>query len=269
MLVPLSPYFFVVSSCFFHNSIIYYLLYLCQVNTAESRYRIGEKDGLKMGEKRSYGQYCTVARALDVVGERWTLLLVRELSTGPKRFKDLLGGLPGIGTNLLAGRLKMLEGEGIVRRATLPPPAGSNVYELTDLGRSLEPVIVALSRWGARLLDVPGEEDESRAGWAAVALRSALRTGPADGRPGTYEFRIDDETFYLRVGESGEVELGQGSAPAPDLVVTGDAGTFLAVATWRLRPEEAVRSGALRVEREGSQEALRTWYRLLIGPSAA
>jgi DNA-binding HxlR family transcriptional regulator len=102
-----------------------------------------------MGEKRSYGQYCTVARALDVVGERWTLLLVRELSTGPKRFKDLLEGLPGIGTNLLAARLKKLEGEGIVRRATLPPPAGSNVYELTDLGGSLEPVIVA-SRGGGR-----------------------------------------------------------------------------------------------------------------------
>jgi DNA-binding HxlR family transcriptional regulator len=132
---------------------------------------------LKMGEKRSYGQYCTVARALDVVGERWTLLLVRELSTGPKRFKDLLGGLPGIGTNLLTNRLKTLEGEGIVRRATLPPPAGSNVYELTELGRSLEPVIVALSRWGARLLDAPREDDEMRAGWAAVAMRSALGRG--------------------------------------------------------------------------------------------
>ena len=127
-----------------------------------------------MGEKRSYGQYCTVARALDVVGERWTLLLVRELSTGPKRFKDLLEGLPGIATNLLAARLKTLEGEGIVRRATLPPPAGSNVYELTELGGSLEPVIVALSRWGARLLDAPREEEDLRAGWAAVAMRSAI-----------------------------------------------------------------------------------------------
>src|SRR5215213_596424 len=144
-----------------------------------------------MGEKRSYGQYCTVARALDVVGERWTLLLVRELSTGPKRFKDLLEGLPGIGTNLLARRLKTLEGKGIVRRATLPPPAGSNVYELTGLGRSLEPVIVALSRWGTRLLDAPREEDDLRAGWAVVALRSALRPGAAVGRSVTYEFRVD------------------------------------------------------------------------------
>jgi DNA-binding HxlR family transcriptional regulator/putative sterol carrier protein len=227
-----------------------------------------------MGEKRSYGQYCTVARALDVVGERWTLLLVRELSTGPKRFKDLLGGLPGIGTNLLANRLKTLEGEGIVRRATLPPPAGSNVYELTELGGSLEPVIVALSRWGARLLDAPREDEEMRAGWAAVAMRSALGRGATNNPPGTYEFRIDGEAFYLRVGDGEEeerVEARQGQAPDPDLVVTGDVETFLAVVSGRLSLEEAVESRALRVEgeREEDQEALLAWCQHLIGPSAA
>jgi len=237
-----------------------------------------EKDGLKMGEKRSekrsYGQYCTVARALDVVGERWTLLLVRELSTGPKRFKDLLGGLPGIGTNLLAARLKTLEGQGIVRRATLPPPAGSNVYELTELGRSLEPVIVALSRWGAKLLDAPGERDELRAGWAAVAVRSAIGGGVAGGGSSTYQFRIDGEAFHVRVrdGEEGErVEASQGPAPDPDLIVVGDAESFLAVASGRLSPEEAVRSGALRAEgeREEDREALLAWCRSLVGPAAA
>ena len=227
-----------------------------------------------MGEKRSYGQYCTVARALDVVGERWTLLLVRELSTGPKRFKDLLEGLPGIGTNLLASRLKKLEGEGIVRRATLPPPAGSNVYELTELGGSLEPVIVALSRWGARLLRAPREDDEMRAGWAAVAMRSALGRGATNNPPGTYEFRIDGEAFYLRVGDGEEeerVEARQGQAPDPDLVVTGDVETFLAVVSGRLSLEEAVESRALRVEgeREEDQEALLAWCQHLIGPTAA
>jgi DNA-binding HxlR family transcriptional regulator len=227
-----------------------------------------------MGKKRSYGQYCTVARALDVVGERWTLLLVRELSTGPKRFKDLSGGLPGIGTNLLANRLKTLEGEGIVRRATLPPPAGSNVYELTELGESLEPVIVALSRWGARLLGDPREDDDLRAGWAAVAMRSALGRGATNNPAGTYEFRIDGEAFYLRVGDGGEeerVEARQGQAPDPDLVVIGDAETFLAVASGRLSLKEAVESRALRVEGdgEGDQEALLAWCQHLIGPSAA
>ena len=226
-----------------------------------------------MGEKRSYGQYCTVARALDVVGERWTLLLVRELSTGPKRFKDLLEGLPGIGTNLLANRLKTLEGEGIVRRATLPPPAGSNVYELTELGGSLEPVIMALSRWGARLLDAPREEEDLRAGWAAVAMQSALGRGTADGRPGTYEFRIDGEAFHVRIRDSEEeerVEVKQGPASDPDLVVIGAAETFLAVVSGRRSPEEAVQSRALRAEgeREENREALLAWCQSLIGPTA-
>jgi DNA-binding HxlR family transcriptional regulator len=226
-----------------------------------------------MGEKRSYGQYCTVARALDVVGERWTLLLVRELSTGPKRFKDLLEGLPGIGTNLLAARLKTLEGEGIVRRATLPAPAGSNVYELTDLGGSLEPVIVALSRWGARLLDAPREEEDLRAGWAAVAMQSALGRGTADRSPGTYEFRIDGEAFHVRIRDSEEeerVEVKQGPASDPDLVVIGAAETFLAVVSGRRSPEEAVQSGALWVEgeREEDREALLAWCQSLVGPAA-
>src|SRR5262249_19104128 len=104
---------------------------------------------------RSYRQYCAVARGLDVVGERWTLLIVRGLLVGPKRYKDLLDGLPGIGTNLLAARLKELEKVGVVRRTVLPPPAGSTVYELTESGQALEPVVMALGRWGVRLMDEP------------------------------------------------------------------------------------------------------------------
>lgn len=226
-----------------------------------------------MGEKRSYGQHCTVARALDVVGERWTLLVVRELSTGPKRFKDLLGGLPGIGTNLLAGRLKALEGEGILRRSQLPPPAGSNVYELTPLGRELEPVIAALSRWGARLLEAPGEDHQSRAGWAAVALRSALAED-SGGRSGTYGFLIDGEAFHVLVvdGDGGKrVEARQGPAPDSDPVVVGDSRTLIAVSTGKLSPEEALRTGELLLEgeREGDREALLEWCRHLAGASAA
>jgi DNA-binding HxlR family transcriptional regulator/putative sterol carrier protein len=198
---------------------------------------------------------------------------VRELLTGPKRFKDLLEGLPGIGTNLLTNRLKALEAEGIVRRATLPPPAGSSVYELTELGGSLEPVIVALSRWGGRLLDAPREDDDIRAGWAVVAMRSAIGRGATGGRSGTYELRIDGEAFHVRVRDSEEGEkvvARQGSAPDPDLVAIGDAETFIAVASGQRRPEEAVESGALRVEgdREEDQEALLAWCQHLIGPSA-
>ena len=200
--------------------------------------------------KRSYDQHCAVARALDVVGERWTVLLVRELLTGPKRFKDLLGGLPGIGTNLLAARLKALEGHGVVRRATLPPPAGSGVYELTEMGRSLEPAVVALSRWGSRLIEEPRDGDECRPAWVVMAIRSLFEPGAAGGPRETYELRIDGEAFQLRV-DGGSVEVRQGCADAPDVVVSGGADTFLALSAGRLAPGEALESGELRIEGDG------------------
>jgi DNA-binding HxlR family transcriptional regulator len=203
--------------------------------------------------KRSYNQYCAVARALDIVGERWTLLVVRELLTGPKRFKDLLGGLSGIGTNLLSARLKDLEKHGIVRRTTLPPPAGSNVYELTELGWLLEPVIVALSRWGAKFLSDPRQEDNLRSAWAVVAMRSALEPKVASEIRETYEFRIDEEAFHVRV-EDGEAKARQGPAVNPDLVMRGNTRALLALATGRLGPAEALESGEIQVE--GSQDAL-------------
>ena len=204
--------------------------------------------------KRSYDQHCTVARALDIVGERWTLLLVRELLTGPKRFKDLLKGLPGIGTNLLAARLKALEEHGVLRRGTLPPPAGSGVYELTELGRALEPVIVALSRWGSRLVGGPRDEDERRPAWAAMALRSLFEPGAAVGLRETYEFRIDGEAFHLRI-DDGAVEARQGSASAPDVTVFGEACIFLDLVAGRLTPEKALEAGKLRIEGDHDGEA--------------
>ena len=151
---------------------------------------------------------------------------------------------------MLTGRLKALEEEGIVRRVTLPPPAGSRVYELTELGRALEPVVVELSRWRASLLGAPREEEDLRADWAAVALRSAVNPSVAGERTETYEFRIEGEAFHLRLegGEAERTELRQGPAPDPDLAVAGDAGTFLAVTSGRMSLEEAVGSGALRVE---------------------
>lgn len=203
--------------------------------------------------RRTYNQYCAVARALDVVGERWTLLLVRELLSGPKRFKDLLDGLSGIGTTLLTARLKEMEGNGILRRTTLPPPAGSKVYELTELGRSLEPVVMALSRWGLRLLDERRREDESRPSWAMVALQSSLKPELAVGPKETYEFRVDGASFHVRV-EGGEAEVWQGAASDPDLIVSGETETLLGVAAGRLTLTEAVDAGVVAVE--GDWEAL-------------
>jgi HxlR-like helix-turn-helix/SCP-2 sterol transfer family len=152
---------------------------------------------------------------------------------------------------LLAGRLKALEEDGILRRATLPPPAGSKVYELTELGRSLEPVVVELSRWGSRLLGTPRGEDDLRPAWAAVALRSVFDVEAVRGSKETYEFRIDGEVFHVRVEEGG-VEARQGPAADPDLVVAGATEAFIAVAAGRVEPEEAVEAGSIRVE--GSRE---------------
>jgi DNA-binding HxlR family transcriptional regulator/putative sterol carrier protein len=197
--------------------------------------------------RRTYDQYCAVARALDVVGERWTFLLVRELLTGPKRFKDLLDGLSGIGTTLLTARLKDLEGHGILRRTTLPPPAGSKVYELTELGRSLEPVVMALSRWGLKLLDGPRREEISRPSWAMVALQSSLELEAVHGRKETYEFRVDGELFHVQV-DGDEPELRQGPAADPDLIISGDTETLLGVAAGRLTLAEAVEAGAIATE---------------------
>lgn len=197
--------------------------------------------------KRSYNQYCAVARAMDIVGERWTLLIVRELLPGPKRFKDLLEGLPGIGTNLLATRLKDLEGYGVVRRTTLPPPAASRVYELTELGRSLEPVIMGLARWGLEFLGASREEEDRQPAWAMVALRSVLKPEATGEVRESYEFRLDDEVFHVWI-ENGEIEVRQGTTADPYLVVRSDTQTLLAVAAGRVEPGEAVASGAIGIE---------------------
>jgi DNA-binding HxlR family transcriptional regulator/putative sterol carrier protein len=189
---------------------------------------------------------------MDVLGERWTLLIVRELLTGPKRFKDLLERLPGIGTNLLTARLKDLEGYGVVRRATLPPPAASRVYELTELGRSLEPVVMGLARWGLEFLGASREEDDRQPAWAMVALKSVLKPEATGETRESYEFRVDDEVFHAWIADS-ETDVQQGSAPDPDLVVRSDTQTLLAMAAGRIEPTEAVASGAIRIE--GDQAA--------------
>jgi DNA-binding HxlR family transcriptional regulator len=210
------------------------------------KYRSDDLNVKKMS-KRSYNQYCAVARAMDIVGERWTLLIVRELLPGPKRFKDLLKGLPGIGTNLLTARLRDLEGYGVVHRTTLPPPAASKVYELTELGRSLEPVVMSLARWGLEFLGASREEEDRQPAWAMVALRSVLKPEATGEVRESYEFRVDNEVFHVWI-EDSETEVRQGSAADPDLVVRSDTQTLLAVAAGRTELGEAVASGAIGVE---------------------
>lgn len=203
---------------------------------------------------REYRQYCATARALDVVGERWTLLLVRELLTGPKRNKDLLVNLPGIGTNLLAARLRKLESDGLVERAILPPPAGSTVYQLTELGARLEPAIMALARWGQHLLGDPDEQDEVRPSWVILGMKSVFRPERAANLDETYEFRISGDVFWISV-QNGTTDAGQGHARAPDLIVEADLDTFLEVHAARQSARDVVESGAARLL-AGDVEAL-------------
>jgi DNA-binding HxlR family transcriptional regulator len=164
--------------------------------------------------RRHYEQYCPVAHALDLVGERWALLVVRELMQGPKRYTDLADGLPGIGTNILASRLRDLEACGVVAKRMLPPPAASRVYELTEYGRGLRTVIRELALWGARSLGPPSEGDELFPGWLENALDTVL--API-APPGRFEFRVGDEVASLVDGEARA-----GSVEQPDVVVAGD-----------------------------------------------
>jgi DNA-binding HxlR family transcriptional regulator/putative sterol carrier protein len=214
--------------------------------------RPGQGDRAQL-PRRSYDQYCAVARALDVVGERWTLLVIRELLPGPKRYKDLLEGLPGIGTNLLAARLRDLEAAGAVQRRRLPAPAGAAVYELTDSGRELEPVVLDLARWGLKRMQQPRRRESFRPDWYGVAMRAAFRPHSAKGVSETYEFRIGADVFHLRVHD-GSAEVGQGSAPSPDLTVKADFKNLDAVVTGQLSPVEAIETG--RVEIQGDPAAL-------------
>jgi len=196
---------------------------------------------------RTYNQYCGVARALDLVGERWALLVVRELLFGPKRYSDLLAGIPGISTNILAARMHDLERGGVVARRPLPPPAGSIVYELTPYGRALEEPIIALGRWGGRSLGPPDGRRAFLPGWGLLAMRASFRPERALRAAGTYELRIDGEVFHIVVEESG-VTFSAGPAEQPDLVMRTDAATFLALGAGELSPEAAASSELVELE---------------------
>lgn len=185
---------------------------------------------------RSYDQFCGLARALDHVGHRWTLLIVRELLLGPKRFTDLREGLPGIANNLLADRLRQLQDDGLVTRRDLPPPAASTVYELTESGRELREAVHALIRWGGRWM-IPGpQNDEFRPEWLVLALEAL---GAGGIQPGT-TIELNTRRTAVRLA-SIDGRLVQVHEPQrqPDLRVTADAATILGLAAGELTVAEA------------------------------
>jgi DNA-binding HxlR family transcriptional regulator len=204
-------------------------------------------------EKRSYRQYCPVARALDLLGERWTLLLVRDLLTGPKRFKDLLGSLQGIGANLLSARLKQFEEEGLVRRTALPPPVASTVYELTEAGQALEPALLELARWGQRYLKKADSDLAFQPCWILLGLKARFRPEAARGVRAAFEFRVGGEVFHAEVRD-GRIETRYGPAAFPDLVLTAEVEPFLRLSAGEVSANDAAARGEIRVE--GSPESL-------------
>jgi DNA-binding HxlR family transcriptional regulator/putative sterol carrier protein len=197
--------------------------------------------------RRSYGQHCPLAYALDVLGERWTLLVTRELMFGEKRYTDLLDGLPGIGPQVLAARLKHLQANGLVQKRKLPPPAASTVYELTELGRELEDTLVGLARFGLNFVEPNGEPGTRRlAGFVAATVPTEPREA-ARGVKETYEFRIDEDTFHVRVND-GDVSIREGPVADPDLVVESDLMTLSAIGKGELKADDAVARGKASVE---------------------
>ena len=215
--------------------------------------------------ERSYGQYCGLAGALDLVGERWTLLIVRELMSGPKRYTDLADGLPGIGTSLLAKRLAKLENGGVIERRLLPPPAAATVYELAPAGHELAAALGPLIAWGLRhaVPEAPGDR-RFNATWCVLPF-----TQPADplalaGIEATYEFRIRDSSALLRVHHGHAELLPPGAAP-PDTTISMDPATVADLGAGRRTIGEAAAAGAISVD--GDLEAADALFAAFHKPS--
>jgi DNA-binding HxlR family transcriptional regulator len=202
---------------------------------------------------RTYGQYCSVAKALDVIGDRWTLLIVRELlAQGPTRYTDLRRGLPGIATNLLAERLRELEQAGIVLRRDAPPPIATALFSLTERGQQLRPVIEELGRWGIPLMAETTPEEQYRSYWLQLPVELYLAETDPEHAPTTIEVRAGDQPMLIEARE-GAITTRAGTSEHPDAVLSGPPQLVLGVVTGELDPDEAIESG---LTFEGNRQAL-------------
>ena len=209
---------------------------------------------LSSGGVRSYQQYCAVAKALDVVGDRWVLLIVRELMTsGPARYTDLLKGLPGIATNLLADRLREMEKAGLVRREEAPPPVATTLFHLTERGEALRTVLEELGRWGAPMMGVPQPGNVFRSHWLIFPLDAYLEDRSPEEPPVAIELRTGDEPMVIETVD-GRVRTRRGTVENPDAVITARPGLVLGLLSGRLDMAEARERGLVF---EGSRKALR------------
>jgi DNA-binding HxlR family transcriptional regulator/putative sterol carrier protein len=198
-----------------------------------------------MSEHR-YQQYCALARALDVAGDRWTLLIVRELAPGPRRFTDLVDGLPGISRKLLTERLRALERDGLIARRELPPPTARQVYELTGDGRDLAHAMAPLIAWGVRRLGERKPSESFRARWPAVGMAGLADREAASGVREAYQYVVGRSAFHFTV-DDGSIELRDGRAQDPAVTLTTDEETWADIASGKIRFSSATATGALSV----------------------
>ncbi|MFF1923992.1 winged helix-turn-helix transcriptional regulator [Streptomyces sp. NPDC058221] len=216
-----------------------------------------QQPATRPARRRSYDQFCAGARALDAVGDRWTLLIVRELLAGPRRYTDLHADLPGVSTDVLASRLRDMEQGGLATRRRLPPPAAASVYELTERGHGLLPVLVALAEWGAPALTERRPTDAVRAHWFALPLLRALDGpgGPVCG--GVLDVRLEEGEFHVRTGErvAGSAVYGDGPADCADARIALEAELCLALGRGEPTFAQAVKDGRIEVSGEGALAA--------------
>jgi DNA-binding HxlR family transcriptional regulator len=192
---------------------------------------------------RSYGQYCSIAKALDVVGDRWTLLIIRELLIrGACRYTDLRNGLPGIATNLLSDRIRELESAGLIRREDAPPPIATTLFHLTESGAELLPVLDAIGRWGIRYMIDPAESDEFRGHWFTFPVSFFLHDRDPDGPPVSIELRTASSPAVIEIS-GGTARTRPGTAAAPDLILQGEPQLILALLAAQLTAAEAADRG--------------------------
>jgi DNA-binding HxlR family transcriptional regulator len=199
-----------------------------------------------MATMRTYGDGCGIAHALDLVGERWALLVVRELLLGPKRFTDLRDGLPKTSPNVLAQRLRELEQAGIVRRRKLPPPAGSSIYELTDWGRELKPIVLSLGTWALRSQSFP-EDAPVGTDSVILALGTFFDADAAGDLTARYELRLGEHAFSVGIA-AGAIEVDRGPADAPHAIIETDPETLSALVWDRRELADALRAGDVTIE---------------------
>jgi DNA-binding HxlR family transcriptional regulator/putative sterol carrier protein len=212
-----------------------------------------------MARTRTRHDGCGIGHASDLLGQRWALLIVRELLLGPKRFTDLRTGIPDISPNVLGQRLRELEESGIVRRRKLAPPAAVQVYELTDWGRELEPAVLALGRWASRSPAFP-RDAEMGPDSLVLALKSAFRPEKADGLDASYELRLGETPFRIMV-KDGEFQAAHGDAESPDATITSDPATLRSVVFRGSRLGKQVETG--RVQIDGGRRAVNALFRAL------